>query len=336
METLNRPGAEIKISPKKLSFYRCDDKGIPLSFLIQAHCKYDSDKKSSARILKENIGDAFLYHENPIFRNIRDEYLKRGFSFSATDFCDYNAFPFMALDELIDAGKIPYLRNFRWIKRLHESCRGKLSCSELQYLNINYNYLLHESAHFIGHDVFFGRDSLNQITKTVETLLQVLVCESYANTAEAIALVFAKGAFGPYFLRANSYIFYPKEKLALLLSFVEKYGHSSTTRIYFASQLYANFLYNFLDVSEIEKICAFAGLECISEVETLARIFINSSAGSSVVFRTKTTPFHLLKIGFDYDLLNSIDRDPLDFINEPGLECIRQKIDQLLGILERI
>jgi hypothetical protein len=331
METQNLFVGKTPKLPKKLSF-TFDSKGIPLSFLIQLHNKYVLEKKSATKTLKDNIGDAFLYHENPIFRNIRDEYLKRGFRFSTVDFCDYNTFPLMALDELIDTGKIPYLRNFRWLERLHEACPGRFTSLDLQQLQFRFNSLLHESAHLIAHDVFFGDRSLKNIPKNEDSLLQILANESFSNAVDTLVWIFPNGTVGFFFLFANSRAYPRAEELSGFMNLIKKYGISSSVRLIFAWFLYYNYLYSFLEVSELKQIREFAEIKLEADLVKDLGIF---NLGTNTAFRTKTTPFHLFKIGFDQELSRLIDRDPFELLNEPGLGHVREKIDLLLAILQR-
>jgi hypothetical protein len=59
----------------RLQFEKYDKNGIPLKEVITVHKLF-----KGAKTLPGNLGDGFLYATNPVFRSIRDEYLKRGFS----------------------------------------------------------------------------------------------------------------------------------------------------------------------------------------------------------------------------------------------------------------
>src|SRR5262249_42702572 len=136
---------------KRLKFKKIDSRGIPLKEIIAVHREF-----APRTPLADSLGDGFLYAMNPVFKKIRAEYLRRGFGFSDQDVCNYSGFPLFALDELIMAKTIPYKRNFPWVESMERHAPRVFTLTELKRSELQYNCLLHESAHFIAHDILFG------------------------------------------------------------------------------------------------------------------------------------------------------------------------------------
>lgn len=319
-------GKSLDPPAKRAAFVPWDPQGIPLNFLITAH-----KQNPSSKALRENLGDAFLYRQNPVFRNIRDEYLKRGFRYRDRDFCGAFSFPLMALDEFIDARAIPYHRNFRWIERMQRIAPGKFTFSEVKRFDLKFNYLMHESAHLIAHETFFGETSLRDVPKNASGLLRILLGEAFANTSEAISSVFAQDTFGNFFLSANSYFVVRGNNLVELVRFVRRFSFGAASRVLLASFLYANYLYVRLDKEELQAIRRFAGLGPRAPVEALVKIAFGLSMG----FRLNTTPLHLFKIGFDREIAKLMERDPLRMLLEEESLGLPKQVDQLVGALGR-
>lgn len=291
---------------KRLAFKKMDKRGLPLKHVIAAHRQFRHGKS-----LSDNLGDGFLYSENPVFRNVRDAYYERGFRFSNRDFCAYNAFPLMSLDDVIHAGKIPYLPNFPWVQRLEKAAPGLFSLTELKRSELKFNYLFHESAHLIAHREIFGRKHPNALPKTELSLLGILLGESFANLTECLSACFTEGEIGAYFLDANCHFRADKQEVRTMLGFARRHGFQKTALVLLGAFLYSNYLYERLGKKELRLLREFAGLGQKAAIRELAQIGL----GLSVEFRVTTTPFHLMKTGFR-EPAALMKRDPVGMLLE--------------------
>jgi hypothetical protein len=310
---------------KRIPFVRFDKKGIPLREVINVHRQF-----SDANTLPENLGDGFLCATNPIYGRVRDEYRKRGFSFTQQDFCHYFSFPLMALDDLIAAKMVPYHPNFVWLEIMEKRSSGKFSLTELKGSGLKYNYVFHESAHLIAHSIFFGSTPLKRIPKTSDSLLKILLGEAFANTVECMSSIFAAGAIGDYFLMANCHFQVRGEELRTLREATQRNGFEAVTKAIMASFLYANFMYGELSQKELERIFVFSGCAEREPIAPLAKIAFQLS----LPFRAGTTPLHLTKIGFDAQSLAKLMKfDPLERILKKENAQLREKVIGLARML---
>lgn len=288
--------------PKKLQFEKCDPLGIPLRELIAVHRQFRPGMR-----LAGNLGDGFLCAQNPVFRNIRQECLRRGFSFTNRESGPYYAFPLMSLDAVIEARRIPYRDNFVWLEILEKQVPGKFTLTELKRSELQFNYVFHESAHCIAHAVFFGRARFSRLPKNADTLLRILLGEAFANMVECLSAVFAEGEIGGYFLDGNCHFRANVKEAKELRRAVKKWGLEKTGRVLLAAFLYANYLVDRLGRKELARIREFAGLEKSAEITALAKI----GTELSEQFRTTTTHLHLIKMGFPSALGVMMRGDPL-------------------------
>jgi hypothetical protein len=306
---------------KKLKFEKFDPKGIPLAELIAAHRQFAG--------LNDNLGDGFLLALNPLYRNVREEFLRRGFSFTLENLHNYYAFPLMALDEVMASGVIPYRANFPWLEKLEKAAPVKFTLTELKRSELQFNYLFHESAHYIAHDVFFGRRAMSGLPKTGDTLLKILLGEAFANTAEALSASLVQGEIASYFLDANCHFRVNEKEVGVILRFVRREGFGPTAKVLLAAFLYSNFMFEKLSLAQVEKVRRFAGLPKGAKVAGLAKIGLQLSEQ----FRTNTTQLHLVKLGFAPEIGELLQFDPLEKIGA-SLKLSAQ-VESLLGLLCR-
>lgn len=288
--------------PKKLSFEKFDQHGIPLAEVIAVHRQFGAHSR-----LAENLGDGFLCATNPVFRSIREEFLGRGFSFTEENLNGYFAFPLMSLDEAIDSRLVPYRKNFHWLEKLEKSAPGAFTLTELKRSELKFNYLFHESAHCITHDLFFGKKSLRRLPKNSDTLLKIFIGEAFANTVEALASVFVEGEIGGYFLDANCHFRANEKEVGVLQRTLAKLGAEATALTLIGSFLYSNYLFESLNPKQYARLRSIAG---VNTPRSLVKIGLQLNEE----FRTATTPLHLVKTGFPVEFYRLMKADPVETI----------------------
>jgi len=291
---------------KKARLEKLDPTGIPLSEVIELHRKF-----CPPHTIRGNLGDGYLIHFNPIYRRIREEVLRKGFRFTTENVGNYYSFPLMALDEVIAKKKIPYRKNFLWLPTLEKVAQKKFTLSEIKRSEIQLNYLFHESAHCIAHDVLFGSKSILSVAKTKETLLKILIGESFANTVECLSAIYAEGELGFFFLEANCHFRANSKEIKTLKKTIEKYGTHKIFLLLLHAFLYANYLYEKLGKNEIQKIFYLTGSKPSKDLKKIIEIGLQLDTE----FRTSTTQLHLLKIGFP-KRLEAFFQDPMDLLDK--------------------
>jgi hypothetical protein len=300
------------VAKQRLRFEERDKGGIPLAEVAAVHRQF-----RAAISLPGNLGDGFLCAHNPVYRYIRRACLASGFSFTRKNTERYYAFPLMSLDEVIDKRKIPYRNNFVWLEALEKRSPGKFTLTELKRSELQFNYLFHESAHCIAHSLFFSRTRFSHLPKHADSLLQILLGESFANTVEALSAVFAEGEIGSYFLDGNCHFRSSAREVRVIRRCGRIFGFEKTALVLLGSFLYANYLWNKLGRAELARILSFAGLEGTSNrklVLSLARI----GTELSEQFRTTTTQLHLMKLGYPANLQPLMRGDPLLRLRKKG------------------
>lgn len=309
----------------RIPFYRPNKKGISLKEVIALHLQYQAPNS-----LKGNIGDGFLYATNPYFKNVRDEYLKRGFSFTTKNIGHYFTLPMMALDDLLQAGSIPYLDNFAWLIALEKRAPGRFTLTEVDVCGPKYNYLFHESAHFIAHSIFFGRKPMHRISKNSDSLLKILIGEAFANSVECMSGIFCPKGIGSYFLFVNCHFRASIADIEMMRQGTKAFGFEAATRIVLAAFLYSNFMYENLGKKEMDLVFKFSGL---AKKDPLIMAMAHMGFQLNKQFRSTTTPLHLMKVGFDSNIGKMLSFDPLARLLHRDNAALLRKVHQLTQIV---
>lgn len=306
---------------KKLSFEKFDLHGIPLSELIAVEREFRPHSR-----LPGNLGDGFLCATNPVFRRIRKDVRRRGYSFSTQDLGGYFSFPLMSLDEAIDARKIPYRKNSGWLEKIEKSAPGRFTLTELKKSELKFNYLFHESAHCIAHDVLFGGVSVRRAPKNADSLLKIFLGEAFANSVEAFASVFAEGEIGAYFLDANCHFRANEREVRALRNGIRKFGPEATVLALMGAFLYSNYLFESLSAKQMGRIANLAGVKPQPSLSAIVRIGLQLNEE----FRTKTTLLHLVKTGFPTRIDALLRGDPL--VRVLKAPVLKRKMEELARI----
>ena len=289
---------------KKVRLQKLDSRGIPLKEVILLQKKFRPPQS-----LSQNLGDGFLMRFNPLFKKIRNETLRRGFSFTTENVGNYYSFPLMALDEVIFRKKIPYRENFAWLPRLESLAPETFTLTEIKRSEIQLNYLFHESAHCIAHAEFFGRQDGKRIPKNEISLLKILLGESFANAVECFSAIYAEGELGFFFLEANCHFRATAKEILALKRSAKKHGNETIFLLLVCAFLYANYLHEELNKKERGKIFSFVGVKPSKELEKILQIGMQLDTE----FRTSTTQLHLLKMGFEKKMEKYFS-EPMDLL----------------------
>ena len=308
----------------RIPFAKIDPKGIPLAEVIDVHRRFTPE-----HYLPENLGDGFLAATNPVFRNMREAFLEAGFAFTREDRWNYFSFPLMCLDDVLAAGEIPYRPNVLWLEELEARRPATFTLTELGRSELQFNYLFHESAHFVAHHVLFGRQKIADVPKDSDSLLRILLGEAFANTTECVSAMFVEGEIGQYFLRANCHYRLEPKEAAVLVKAARKVSSLALVKALMAAFLYANFMYPRVGEKEKSQIWKAAG---VKKGSALVPVIRNGFLLDDV-FRTTTTHLHLVKQGFDPDLASLLRFDPVKRVSADS--DLRAQFEALASILAR-
>ncbi|MBI3557708.1 MAG: hypothetical protein HY074_15715 [Deltaproteobacteria bacterium] len=299
-------------------------KGVLFRDALKAHQKYRNQTP-----LKRNLGDGFLYFNNPVFRSVRDAALDSGVRFDTRDFCDYQQAPLLALGRILRARRIPYFDNVSSIVRLEKKRPRAFGAADFA---VRPNYLLHESAHCIADAVFTKRACAGLgLTEDRDIVLRSLLGECLANTADAFAAAAADTPLHCQFHNWNSYWVCNPTERAILTDLAAELGWSQATILIYLSFLMVNFFYESLKTADIRRLAHLALADWPRSPQARRRI----QAGARVTlfldpaFRMKTIPFFLkYEFGIRTRIFKLMNFDLLDFLEaSPGLLTqIRQAV----------
>lgn len=274
-----------------------------ISGLIDIH-----QKNLSKESLVNNLGDGFLISKNSIYRKIRTEAVKKGFSFTEGDSSSFHALPLTQLENILEQKKIPYVDNVTVLKHVLKKAPD-VGWHDLAG-GLKKNYIFHESCHAVARDVFKNHTRLEK-----NLLIQILIEESFANSCELVAMVDVQDQAHRIFYEQNSYTWLP-EVISILKNAITHVGAEKTFKFVLLCYLYSNFLRHSLSEKDLRLVLDFCELsdldnQKIKVLRSLAKVPFTLD----YEFRTLTTGLHLkmLKIRVnlpDYDFMNELASEP--------------------------
>jgi len=248
-----------------------------------------------------------LYEKNPFFRRVRTDALGLGFSYTLKDPGSYFAFPLISLGTLLEARQIPYRDNFAALTALERARPGFFSLGDLQANRPMPNYLLHESAHAISFARLFSRDQpVSAAFADPENLVRVMLCESYAMTAEYLAACSVEGRAHAWLFSISSYRHRTQKKKAAG-ELVDELGLEAVAGAVLLAFLCGNFLIDRIDARSLARIGQLAGAPPSNKLQSA----LNGLMQMSPEFRRDTARLFLTMYGYPRDVKRVLARDPL-------------------------
>ncbi len=266
---------------------------------------------SSSQTLQKALGDSFLFKNNSLYKNIRIEYLKQGYSFTTEDFCHYVTMPFLSLPEILKYKKVPYFDNTTPLQLIEKAHPQKFKCEEI--IKPKTNHVLHESSHCLAEEylkkITFKIDFLS---KEQNLTLQMIMAESFANTVESVCNYWNVTAEQRLLFEMNSYIIHYKKISQALKETIEMIGFKNTFALIYISYLCSNCLLNEISQNQFAKLVQSFFDQNTSEIilknKSCLKIFIHAFE-LSMDFRLQTTGFYCQMAGLKADLFKLVDID---------------------------
>lgn len=274
--------------------------------ILNLHHSY---KNSS--VLEKSIGDGFLFKNNPLYKNIRNEFLKFGYTYTTEDFCYYVAMPFLSLSEILKHKKVPYFNNITPLEIIENTHPKKFKCEEI--IKPKTNHVLHESAHCIAEEYLKKINfKIDFLSKEQTLTLQMIMAESFANTTESICNFWNTTPEQQLFFEMNSYIIHYKKISQALKETVALIGFKNSFELIYISYLCSNCLMNEVSQSQFNKMISVyfnpITTEIILKNKSCLKIF-NHAFELSMDFRLQTTGFYCQMAGLKADLFKLVDID---------------------------
>ena len=180
------------------------------------------------------LGDAYLLKNNPIYRNIKEQALKIGCQYQEA-WPEYLLMPFHQLGQIVATKTIPYVPSARLLQKIEDTRANALSIDDLQ---IPESYHLHEAAHVVAEHAFNGYT----FTDPQERILKAIVCESFANTVDALACASATDDTHRFFLKQNCYMHPDKKYVTVIAKLSKEFGEREAFFKTLTGYMHANFL----------------------------------------------------------------------------------------------
>lgn len=272
------------------------------------------------------FGDAYLLENNPVYRRIREVSLELGCKYSEAS-AQYLVYPLFELHKIIETKNIPYVAGARMLAAI-EALRPGLFTTEDAALPESHH--MHEAAHIIAANAFEGA----RFTSDQQRILRDVLCESFANTVDALACLPAvDDELHQFFLRPNCYMAPHEDDLALMLSLREKLGAKCYFVLTLFSYVYSNFMLEvFLKPTVVEIVSRYAPEvliddQLLREIEHLGRI------GDQLdhQFRVTTTGLFLRIEGHGDELFELLNFDFMKtFADHPSFQ---KAVDKMVAVL---
>lgn len=275
--------------------------------IIKVHNQAKADGSHS-----DILGDAYLLSVNPTYRRIRLAAANLGVVLEEAT-AKYLLMPFQQLDNIVASKVVPYIPHARLMAEVESKAVGHFA---LEQMPIPESYHMHESAHVIANISCAEIDA----TSKQDRIVKAILCESFANTTDAMACGFADSEVHRLILKLNCYMDPTEDVYDVMSSVREVHGEAYTARLVLISYIYANFLRAEVPA---EMLGAGMGSEECQMLSTIGQQL-------DPVFREQTTQnyFNLRGIqGEAADLVN------FDFYKQLQRKDFSQAFDALVDIL---
>ncbi len=276
--------------------------------------------------LRQNLGDGFLYLNNPFFRRIRDAARARGIGFTLRDPGDYFAFPLVALDTVLRTRQVPYRANHAALAAFERARPGYFTLADLRLNRPLPNYVLHESAHAVAFHELFGRPrAVSAAFAEPSKIVQVVLGEAYAMTSEYFAACAVSGTVHDWFFSINSYRHRTPGK-STIASFIERLGLELVVWLVLVAFLQNNFFVERFSVELLDRAMGAAPLGragarklSIAERARLARA-LSALMVMNPEFREDTARLFFSLHGYGRNIRRVLRGEPLELIaKQPDL-----------------
>jgi hypothetical protein len=283
------------------------------------------DSHSSAKGLAHVLGDGFLMGSNPVYRNIRNTALEIGCEFIEA-WPQYLLLPFHELNKIVASKKIPFVAHGRMLRELEAKRPGVFAVEEMPMPE---SYHLHESAHVIAEHLFadFKPDDAR------EKILKAIMCESFANTTDAMSCVYATDELHRLFLAHNCYMHPQKKAMDTMSRLIRDLGLRFTFMLTFFTYVHANFLREGLAEGLVEDLAAryAPGVELSAKI--LKDCEYHSRIGERLDprFRVITTEAYLKLEGHDGDIFEILNFSFMEVFNHNSM--FREVIEAMADVI---
>jgi hypothetical protein len=268
--------------------------------------------------LEQNLGDGFLYLNNPFFRRVRVAARARRIGFTLGDPGDYFAFPLVALDSVLRARKVPYRANFAALATFERTRPGYFTLADLRRNRPLPNYVLHESAHAVAFDELFGRPrDVSAALAEPAKLVHVVLGEAYAMASEYFAACAVSGTVHDWFFSINSYRHRTPGK-QVIAAFIERLGLPLVVWLVLVAFLENNFFVERFSIQLLDRALGAAPLPRGPSLSPAERARLARALSALMVmnpeFREDTARLFFSLHGYGRNIRRVLAGEPLELL----------------------
>lgn len=230
---------------------------------------------------------------NPTFARIRRLTLSYGGKYSSDTtptWQDYQSAPLFCLGKILECATIPYVNNGDTLHRIISASPNVEVPDKILPDLVRKNVVLHESAHFCSDRILTS--TFAPPRSRSEFVVRCLIAESFANTIEFLASVFADVRVHRLFFSMNSYISVSSIRTQLLQTGLLMCGLRNVMRLALITYLYLNSHESPVDGDFASVLIGLVLHEqelSVAEFQVL-RLLIESGFTLNYTFRVQTTP----------------------------------------------
>lgn len=275
---------------------------------------------------REILGDGFLLNANPIYRRIKLSALKIGAIYTEA-WPRYLLMPFHELKHIVETKTIPFIPSAKLLQEIEDR---RPETFDLEDLNIPESYHLHEAAHVITEYAFEGV----QFKKDEEKILKSILCESFANSCDAMACAFASTPNHQFFIQQNSYMHPQKKNMDAILRLIEGMGLKFAFQLVLFQYVQSNFLKEPLSTERIQSLAISAAPEARLTERNLKDCAAIGRMGEKLdpLFRMKTTEVFFKSEGFSGDVLETLNFSAMDvFLSRPEFKLAIDSMSDVIA-----
>jgi hypothetical protein len=289
-----------------------------ISSILRVH--QDAALPANDHVINDrNIGDAFLYRNSPIFRNLRDCYRAFGYRFTTEDFCYLFDLPLFSLEQILRRRLIPIHDTVSPLAdltlRFPEAEFDDLSFDSLLAYPIN--HILHHSVHCVSDHVTAGLiGSAEWLGQSPLAVLRILICESFGNAIDVLSNIDSHRweEEGRALFIMNNIVSKTADECEPYALLIERAGWKTGIRIVSLFYLFRNLLGESIDTDFLRRALDSFGIRTNEDLEGLVALFDRTNLTAD--FRINTTTRYFRYLGFQFrDLLELYDFDLLELVD---------------------
>jgi hypothetical protein len=219
---------------------------------------------------------------------------------------------------VLETRKVPYRANYAALRGFERARPGFFTLADLHKNRPLPNYVLHESAHVVAFHELFGRPrDTHAALSEPSKLLQIVLGEAYAMTAEYFAACAVSGTVHAWFFSINSYRHRTPAKKTVG-ELVARLGLPLLVWLVLIAFLQNNFFVERLPIKTLDRALQLYPMGRLPAISRADRLRLCRALSALMVmnpeFREDTARLFLTMHGHGRNIRRLLSDEPLDLI----------------------